>query len=147
MEAILGAELLTKEGMKPTAEVLAGKKLVGLYFSAHWCPPCRRFTPHLSTLYEDYINGGDDGDMVIIFVSSDRDAASCADYYGGMSFACLPFANRAAKEALSKKYGVRGIPMLVVCRPDGGVVVANARGEAQSSQDLGKLVEAWSARS
>ena len=26
---------------------LSKKKLIGLYFSAHWCPPCRAFTPEL----------------------------------------------------------------------------------------------------
>ena len=32
---LLGATLLTKEGPLPTAEVLASKKFVALYFSAH----------------------------------------------------------------------------------------------------------------
>lgn len=43
-QSVLGANLLVKpeEGApagvpKPTKEVLAGKKYVGLYFSAHWC--------------------------------------------------------------------------------------------------------------
>ena len=28
-------------------EELNRKKIYGLYFSAHWCPPCRKFTPQL----------------------------------------------------------------------------------------------------
>lgn len=31
-----GPELLTKDGLKPTAEALAGKTRIGIYFSAHW---------------------------------------------------------------------------------------------------------------
>jgi hypothetical protein len=31
-----GPQLLTKNGLKPTAEALAGKTRVGIYFSAHW---------------------------------------------------------------------------------------------------------------
>ena len=31
-----GPQLQTKDGMKPTAEALAGKTRVGIYFSAHW---------------------------------------------------------------------------------------------------------------
>ena len=31
-----GDSLLTKDGVKPTADVLNGKSRVGIYFSAHW---------------------------------------------------------------------------------------------------------------
>ena len=27
-------------------------KLVAVYFSAHWCPPCQRFTPMLAAMYK-----------------------------------------------------------------------------------------------
>jgi nucleoredoxin len=27
------------------SDSLQGKEVVALYFSAHWCPPCRSFTP------------------------------------------------------------------------------------------------------
>lgn len=27
------------------------KKVVALYFSAHWCPPCRQFTPVLKAVF------------------------------------------------------------------------------------------------
>ena len=33
---LLGDELVCKDGPVPTATALAGKKAVGLYFSAHW---------------------------------------------------------------------------------------------------------------
>ena len=29
-----------------------GVKAVGFYFSAHWCPPCRQFTPKLGEVYK-----------------------------------------------------------------------------------------------
>jgi nucleoredoxin len=48
----LGEAVLTKKrGEIQTQEALAGKKLVALYFSAHWCPPCRGFTPALAQFY------------------------------------------------------------------------------------------------
>ena len=41
-------EVITKEGNKALADVLEGYKLYAIYFSAHWCPPCRNFTPMLA---------------------------------------------------------------------------------------------------
>ena len=47
---MLGDTLKTKDGTVKTAEALKDK-YVALYFSAHWCPPCRGFTPKLSEWY------------------------------------------------------------------------------------------------
>eukprot|EP01043_Picozoa_sp_COSAG02_P015535 COSAG02_NODE_664_length_18739_cov_11.071567_13_plen_141_part_00 len=55
--ATSGAALLRKNGSRVNAESLRGK-VVALYFSAHWCPPCRAFTPKLKEFYEQ-INAGE----------------------------------------------------------------------------------------
>merc|ERR1712100_359600 len=67
---LFGPEILTKEGLKPTEEALAGKEHVMVYFSAHWCPPCRGYTPQLS---EAYKNSTKTDKVAVVFVSSDRD--------------------------------------------------------------------------
>ena len=74
---LLGDNLETKQGQKPTNEVLAGKEVIGLYFSAHWCPP-RGFTPQLGKFYDQI---KDSKNFEIIFVSSDRDASQFKEYY------------------------------------------------------------------
>jgi thiol-disulfide isomerase/thioredoxin len=30
---------------------LQDRKIIAYYFSAHWCPPCRLFTPVLADFY------------------------------------------------------------------------------------------------
>ena len=35
---------------------LKDKSVVFIHFSAHWCPPCRSFTPNLKTFYEVRVN-------------------------------------------------------------------------------------------
>ena len=52
--------------------------VVGIYFSAHWCPPCRMFTPELVKIYEQCKAEGKS--FEVVFVSSDRDEASFAEY-------------------------------------------------------------------
>ena len=51
MLELLGDKLLSSSGNVMTVEALKGKA-VGLYFSAHWCPPCRGFTPKLTQVYK-----------------------------------------------------------------------------------------------
>lgn len=42
---------------------------MALYFSAHWCPPCRGFTPLLKEFYDEITA---DENFEIIFISFDR---------------------------------------------------------------------------
>jgi nucleoredoxin len=121
---LLGPKLVTKDGEKPTEEVLAGKTAVGIYFSAHWCPPCRGFTPKLAEMYKDAFQGKG---MEIVFVSSDRDEAAYKDYYGEMPWVSVPFDSKDVKSSLDKKFKVQGIPTLVILGPDGSVITKGGR--------------------
>lgn len=67
----------------------------GLYFSAHWCPPCRAFTPMLGEFYNNLKAAGKS--LEIVFVSSDRDEAQWKEYYHSMPWLALPFEDRKRK--------------------------------------------------
>jgi len=110
-EDLFGPTLTTSKGESPTAEVLAGKKAVALYFSAHWCPPCKGFTPQLAKWYTNDLQGKD---LEIVFVSGDRDEAAFTEYFAEMPWVSLPFADRDRESALSKKFKVSGIPSVVI---------------------------------
>merc|ERR1711918_111641 len=71
---------------------------------------------------------GKERKTAIVFVSSDRDQAGFDEYYGEMSFFAMPFAQRDLKGAISEKYGVRGIPTLVLLDGKGDLVEGNIRG-------------------
>ena len=53
MDSLAGQKLVKADGSSHEADaVLADKELVMYYFSAHWCPPCRQFTPMLKDFYD-----------------------------------------------------------------------------------------------
>lgn len=53
MDIFKGKTLRKADGSTHQADTaLEGKGIVLIYFSAHWCPPCRAFTPVLKDFYE-----------------------------------------------------------------------------------------------
>ncbi|OMO80191.1 C1-like protein [Corchorus olitorius] len=115
--------VLGKDGAKVSVTDLVGKTVL-LYFSAHWCPPCRAFTPKLVEEYKK-IKAKDEA-FEVVFISSDRDQASFEEYYSGMPWLALPFGD-ARKALLSRKFNVRGIPMLITIGPTGQTVTKGTR--------------------
>lgn len=99
---------------------------VGVYFSAHWCPPCRGFTPRLVEVYNELRKDGKP--FEIVFVSSDRDEESFRSYYETMPWLALPFSDRQKKADLSAYFEVEGIPTLVILNPDGKTATVEGRG-------------------
>ncbi|RVW47305.1 putative nucleoredoxin 1 [Vitis vinifera] len=59
---------------------LVGKNIL-LYFSAHWCPPCRAFLPKLIEAYQK-IKTKDEA-FEVIFISSDKDQTSFDEFFSG----------------------------------------------------------------
>jgi len=121
---LLGATLQGKEGPISTADALSGKGAVALYFSAHWCPPCRGFTPTFGGWYEQDLKAKG---LEVVFVSSDKDEAAFKDYHGEQPWLALPYGERALKETLSKKYKVQGIPSVVILDADANVITKDGR--------------------
>lgn len=138
-KSFFGEQVRTKDGLKPTDEVFNGKKVVGLYFSAHWCPPCRQFTPFLGAVYEDMIE--EHPEFELVFVSSDQSTAQYEEYYEEIPFLAVPFDSRAVKDALSRKYGVTGIPMLIFLNEKGEVISVDGRSIVAQSQ--GDIEAVW----
>ncbi|GAB9472974.1 hypothetical protein Gpo141_00010138 [Globisporangium polare] len=135
---LLGETLRTKEGDKPTGEVLAGKKVVGLYFSAHWCGPCRGFTPVLSTTYEEMVE--EHPEFELVFVSADRTPEAFAEYSAEMPFVALPYENRELEDDLNHKYDVSGIPTLVFLNDEDEIITFDGRGlVARANGDIESL--------
>lgn len=128
----VGKELLTQSGELVYAETaLADKNVVACYFSAHWCPPCRQFTPMLKDFYEEL----SDYPFTIIFVSSDRDEKSMKDYFATHgSYYAVPFSDEELSQALKQACSVTGIPTLAIVDKKGKMLHGNGRNDVTGSQ-------------
>ena len=98
---LLGNVLVNGAGKKYDTATIFRKDtpnpIVGLYFSAHWCPPCREFTPILAQFYQHFKMTENGPRLEIVFVSSDHDEATYKQYLSEMPFLGLPFNDRQRK--------------------------------------------------
>ena len=102
-------------------EELAAKQIYGLYFSAQWCGPCRKFTPQLVAYYNQVTH--DHPEFEIIFVSFDKSADGMAAYMrdDNMPWPAIEYGKIANVPAL-QKYAGKGIPDLVIVDASGKVL-------------------------
>jgi len=123
----LGDEFLSGDGDSvDVADLKGAGKVIGLYFSAHWCPPCKGFTPVLVETYKKVKAAGKQFEM--IFVSSDRDQTQFMEYFKEMPWLAIPQGDKR-KNALSKRFEVEGIPCLVLVDAETGeTITKNGRG-------------------
>lgn len=96
VEVFAGRTLVNKHGDQVEPEEALRNKVVGIYFSAGWCPPCRDFTPILSDFYTELVEGGDPpAQFEIVFVSSDKRPEEMREYYRELhgDWLALPWAD------------------------------------------------------
>merc|ERR1712173_575815 len=124
---ILSSVQLIKKDKSTVAgkDALDGKKKVLVYLSAHWCPPCRHFTPMLKQAYDDELK---EANVEVVFVSSDQDADGAFSYFNNDhgDWLLAPHGSDEGKE-LKTLCGVRGIPTLAMFKADGSLETTEAR--------------------
>ena len=84
-------QILDKNNEVVSTETLTQNELVGLYFSAHWCGPCKVFTPKLANFYKDCNEASKT--FEVVFVSSDRNQEEFDGYFGEMPWLTLRLNN------------------------------------------------------
>ena len=139
LEELLGTELVDAKGDKVETSSLEGK-VIGLYFSASWCGPCRAFTPQLVEFRDR-----NDEKFEVVFVSSDRSGedqqAYMKDY--DMEWPAIPF-DSPLRQELGAKYGIRGIPSLIIIDDQGNLITKDGRSEMSGSDsDARKALREW----
>jgi thiol-disulfide isomerase/thioredoxin len=103
-------------------------RVVLVDFWATWCGPCRKEMPHVKELYEKRQADG----LAVVGISVDKDQAALAQYLEENQIAWETVAGDETQK-LAKKYGVRGIPTMVVVDRQGKIAAVAHNVEALHS--------------
>jgi len=125
--------LQDRDGKEVSLDVLDGK-IVGVYFSAYWCGPCRKFTPSLV----NYRNANKD-DFEVVFLSLDRTKEAKLKYMedAEMDWLTVDY-DGDVKTKLSKKWSVRSIPTLVLLK-EGKTLTLDGRSLISANTDIAAI--------
>jgi nucleoredoxin len=106
---------------------LKDKKLIALYYSAHWCGPCRKFTPQLVEYYNRVVR--QHPEFEIIFVSDDRSRYNWQNYIQEekMPWLAIDYDQLAALPSV-QKLGGKSIPSLLVLSDDSRLLASSYNG-------------------
>lgn len=144
LRAMVDGKLADAHGAAVLADALKDKRLVLLYFSAGWCPPCHQFTPKLVEFYNAHGGGKD---FEVIFVSSDPDAEKMQAYVDEYKMPWLAVKHDQVKASgLQERYAGNGIPDLEMLDGNGQVLSSsfagkNYRGPYEVLKDLEKALK------
>ncbi len=108
-----------------TDDALSGKEIIAVYYSAHWCGPCRAFTPQRVKFYNEI--KAKHPKFELIFVSSDQSAEKMQGYMAETRMPWLALAYEHRRLEALEKHSASGIPYLVVLDADGNELIAKAK--------------------
>jgi len=123
---MLNGNLENNKGEKLDAvSHLKGMTAFGIYFSAHWCGPCKAFTPKFVETYKALQARGQK--FEVVFASSDKSPTEFQHYFETMPWTAIPFSDTRIS-VLNDYFNVEGIPHLVILDgPTGRVITDKAR--------------------
>ena len=154
MDSTIAVDLIPEQLKGKDGQVKFSPKdtpFFGLYFSAHWCPPCRGFTPKLINFYE--VANKTNKQLEIIFVSSDKTEAEFNEYFGTMPWLSIPFKDEAIQN-LKDAFDIMGIPTFLVFNSEGKLIDGKARTTVDnrypkngySEQTTKTIIDIWSGK-
>ena len=130
MEALIGNTFKTENGTISLEELQASCDVIAVYFSAHWCPPCRGFTPVLVKFYNEVNASGKK--LEIVFGSIDQSEDQFNEYFKEMPWVAIPFGDPKIRGTMND-LGIQGIPNLKVFKKDGSVTDIDGRSDVQGT--------------
>jgi len=136
MKKLIPGNLIDSNDNKFSREKLTNK-IIGLYFSAGWCPPCRSFSPIL----KDFRDKNEEH-FEVVMVSADNSRIEQLKYLrdGKMKWPAFPTGSIESTN-LYKNFNVRSIPTLLILSPNGKIISSNGRTDV--SQNTNNAISIW----
>ena len=123
-----------------TSGAVGNSQFIGVYFGAHWAPPCRKFTHSLKKNYEEANKDGGKK-LEIVFCSQDGNLAAFKRNFSDMDWYAINFDDKARIQSLQQTYGVMELPTLVIIDKDGQIV--SQSGDTDLKGGTAKALEKW----
>ncbi len=136
---MFGKELVYADSNKASIDILSGK-IIGVYFTASWCGPCRQFSPILVEAYDNI--KANEKPFEIVHVSSDRDEDEMFQYMkdNNTKRPAVEFGSKT-EEKLKEKLGNGAVPYLVVLNSKGEIISTSGREDVINSR--ARAFEIW----
>lgn len=135
-EMLIPEKLLDASGSFLSSESL-DKKYIGLYFSASWCGPCRKFTPKLVEFRNKFSD-----DFEVILIGGDGTSKAQANYMKKYSMPWYAMQNQSTEAKFTSRFcEVKSIPYLVILDQDGNIITKNGKSDLMKMGD--QALEVW----
>eukprot|EP00830_Metopus_es_P000725 TRINITY_DN1067_c0_g1_i1.p2 TRINITY_DN1067_c0_g1~~TRINITY_DN1067_c0_g1_i1.p2 ORF type:complete len:171 (+),score=20.75 TRINITY_DN1067_c0_g1_i1:63-575(+) len=122
MKATIGKSFVDNNGKIVTLSTITEAKVVLMFFSANWCPPCKAFFPIMKRFYEEVNEGRKYPrlNLEIIYVPCEDGEEEFLDTLKNIIFPCIPFGDPRI-DKLQEQFEVDVIPCLLLMKKDGTV--------------------------
>jgi nucleoredoxin len=130
--AVLPQVIQTKNGNISLSQLKDGSPLIALYFSAHWCPPCKKFIHKLEEFYTNV--NSNEKEIEIIYVSLDNSSHEFKEYYNIMPWAAIPY-DSENRELIAEYFEIQGIPAMLIFTDTGKLIDKNGRNTITSKKE------------
>ncbi len=118
--------------------------LLGIYFSASWCHPCKKFTIQLKHFYNTINNPHEPKRIEIILFPQDKTKNEFMNYIKNMPWLTLDINDPYIKQ-FAEENKLTGLPKLYILK-DGEIITANARpqvAKCMNHLEMVHLIDAW----
>lgn len=104
-----------------------------LYFSANWCPPCKKFTPELISFYQE--NKFNEKGVALIFISGDNNQEAMCRYMlqKKMPWPALAYDKRSI--SLINRLNISSLPGIVLIDAQGNVIASTEGSSGSQNSD------------